>query len=106
MAIYRPNNIEFGKMMKSDMIGQYVKDEAERLAAHLRATAPRGTEPKSGNRYADNFRVETGLDIRKRDRSAAFVINDSRYAVVLEVGSWNIKNPPAPMTKVLDAFQR
>ena len=90
--------------MKSAMVRDYVKDEAERLAAHLRETAPRsGT--KATNAYADNFKVATGLDIRKKDRAAAFVYNDTRYATALEVGSWNIRNPPMPMTKALDAFR-
>lgn len=99
MAKYRPNEFEFRRYMKSDDIGRFIKDEAERLAAHLRVTAPRQT-----GAYASRFRVETGLDLRRRDRSAAFVINDSDYATALEVGSWVIKNPPRPMTRVLDAF--
>lgn len=104
MATYKANHVGFARLMKSDEVGQHVKNEAERLAAHLRATAPRsGT--KTTDAYADNFKVETGLDILRRDRSAAFVYNDSRYATALEVGSWNIRNPPAPMTKALDAFK-
>lgn len=103
MATYKANNVEFARFMKSDEIGQHIKTEAERLAAHLRATAPRGNDPLKV-RYADRFKVETGLDLLRRDRSAAFVYNDSRYATALEVGSWNIRNPPAPMTNVLDAF--
>ena len=101
MATYRANHYQFALFMKSDEIGQHVKNEAERLAEHLRSVAPRR---KALGSYADNFKVETGLDLLKRDRSAAFVYNDSRYATVLEVGSWNIKNPPAPMTNALSAF--
>lgn len=104
MAVYKANHIEFAKMMKSDMVGDHLRGEAERLAEHLRATAPRSTTSKHPGNYASNFKVATGLDILKKDRRAAFVYNDSRYATALEVGSWNIRNPPAPMTKALDAF--
>lgn len=103
MARYEANHFAFARFMKSDDVGQYIKREAERLAAHLRAVAPRSNTKTSGT-YASNFKVETGLDVRKNARSAAFIINDTRYATALEVGSWVIKNPPAPMTKVLDAF--
>lgn len=99
MATYKANHVEFAKLMKSDEVGEHVKGEAERLAAHLRATGP-----KRSGVYAGNFRVETGLDVLEQDRSAAYVINDTRYATVLEVGSWSIKYPPAPMTRALDAF--
>lgn len=99
MARYEANHFAFARFMKSDDVGQYMKKEAERLAAHLRATAPKQT-----GTYASNFKVETGLDVLRKDRSAAYVINDTRYATALEVGSWVIKNPPAPMTKALDAF--
>ncbi len=106
MATYSPNNVEFARLMKSDEVGRYVRGVAERLADHLRATAPRGTRNKKKNttRYVDNFHVESGLDVRRKDRSASFVYNDSRYATALEVGSWNIKNPPRPMTRGLDSF--
>lgn len=85
--------------MKSDEIASHIKLEAEKLALHLVSVAPWKT-----GEYATNFKVATGLDIMERDRSAAFVLNDSRYATALEVGSWNIKNPPAPMTKALSRF--
>lgn len=98
MATYKANHVEFGKLMLSGGVGDLVKDEAGRLAAHLRSTAPRDT-----GEYASRFTVETGLDILERDRRAAFVVNDSPQATVLEVGSWNIKNPPMPMTKALDS---
>lgn len=101
MAVYEANRVEFSRFMKSDMIGDHIKDEAERLADHLRAVAPRG---ETGN-YAASFKVATGLDILKKDRRAAYVYNDADYATALEVGSWNIRNPPAPMTKALDAFR-
>jgi hypothetical protein len=101
VATYQANHVEFARFMKSDEIGQHLKNEAERLAAHLRETAPRG---ETGV-YAGNFKVATGLDILRRDRAAAFVYNDTRYATALEVGSWNIRNPPSPMTKALNAFK-
>ena len=104
MATYRANNVEFARLMLSNMVGDHIKTEAERLRAHLQATAPRGKDPEKTSRYADNFKVETGLDILRQDRVAAFIYNDSRYATALEVGSWNIRNPPAPMTNVLSAF--
>jgi len=99
MATYSPNNVEFARLMKSDEVGRYMRGVAERLAGHLRATAPH----RSGS-YAAAFKVESGLDVRRKDRSASFVYNDSRYATALEVGSWNIKNPPRPMTRGLDSF--
>lgn len=108
MATYKANHVEFGRFMRSDEIGQHVKNEAERLATHLRATAPKGKpegKPEGVGHYASSFHVETGLDVLRQDRSAAYVYNDSRYATALEVGSWNIRNPPAPMTKALDAFK-
>lgn len=104
MAKYYPNNVEFARFIKSDEIGSFIKGQADRLAAHLRATAPRSNRPNKTDIYANHFRVETGLDVMRGDRSAAFVINDSPYATVLEVGSARITNPPQPMTKVLDAF--
>jgi hypothetical protein len=99
VATYKANHIEFAKFMKSDEIGRHIKDEAERLAEHLRATVK-----KVSGDYASSFKVESGLDVLKQDRSASFVINDSPYATALEVGSWTIRNPPAPMTKALDGF--
>lgn len=104
MATYRADHAQFALLMKSGDIGDLVENEAERLRAHLASTAPRSTEEKPGGHYADNFKVATGLDILRKDRRAAWVYNDSRYATALEVGSWNIRNPPAPMTKALNAF--
>lgn len=100
MATYKPNRVQFGRLMKSDGVSRFVRHEAEKLAEHLRSTAPRVT-----GEYASNFKVSSGVDIRKRDRAAAFVINDSPYATVLEVGSARIKNPPAPLTNALRAFR-
>lgn len=100
MATYEADHIKFRRLMKSDEVGDHMKREAERLAAHLAGSAPHVT-----GAYASNFKVETGLDLMRRDRSAAFVYNDSRYATALEVGSWNIRNPPMPMTRALDAFR-
>ena len=96
MAVYEANHIEFGKFMLSRGIGDLVEDHAERLAAEMRATAPRVTGV-----YASKFSVESGLDVVNEDRRAAFVVNDARQATALEVGSYNIKNPPMPMTRVL-----
>lgn len=104
MATYKANHYQFGRLMKSDGVGIFVHVEAEKLANHLRATSPRSN--RDGDHYADHFEVRSGgLDIRERDRAAAFVVNDSRYAAVLEVGNARIKNPPAPMTKALNAFR-
>lgn len=100
MATYQADHVAFARFMKSHEIGQHLKDEAERLAVHLRENAPKQT-----GAYASNFKVATGLDILRRDRRAAWVYNDSDYATVLEVGSATIRNPPAPMTKALDAFR-
>jgi hypothetical protein len=106
MATYKANHFQFGRLMKSNGIGLLLRHEAEKLADHLRSTAPHsGGEDDDADHYADHFSVRTGLDIRKRDRAAAFVVNDSRYAIILEVGSKYIRNPPAPMTKALDAFR-
>ncbi len=104
MAKYYPNNVEFARLMKSDEVGQFVRDKAEQLANHLRATAPRRTPPRTTTPYWTRFHVESGLDHRKKDRSASFVYNDADYATALEVGSWVIKNPPRPMTRALDTF--
>jgi hypothetical protein len=76
-----------------------VHEEALNLAVHLEATVK-----KVSGEYARHFDIETGLDVMERDRPAAFVINTSDYATVLEVGSSRIKNPPMPMTKALDSF--
>jgi hypothetical protein len=105
MATYEPDRVGFGRMMMGDEMGDLVVNVANQLAAEMRISAPRGSEPKmAGQRYADNFSVETGLDLAKEDRRAAFVVNDSRYATALEVGSWNIKNPPQPMLRTLQRF--
>lgn len=100
MAEYQADHVGFARLMKSDEVGRVVQREAEYLAAHLRATAPRDT-----GEYASKFYVESGLDILEQDRSASFVINDSRQATALEVGSWNIRNPSMPMTKALQGIQ-
>lgn len=99
MATYQANHYQFARLMKSSDIRDFVRFEADRFAAHLAAVAPKDT-----GAYASNFKVATGLDILQRDRVAAFVYNDSAYATALEVGSWTIKNPPAPMTNALDSF--
>lgn len=104
MATYKADHVQFGRLMKSPDIREHLRGEAEKFAAHLAASAPRTALPKPAAHYADNFKVATGFDLLKRDRVAAFVYNDTRYATALEVGSWNIRNPPAVMTKALDAF--
>lgn len=97
MAVYQADHVGFARLMLSDEIGDMVERKAHELAAEMRATAPRG---KTGV-YATRFQVDTGVDIVRGERRAAFVSNDSRQATALEVGSWNIKNPPMPMTRVL-----
>jgi hypothetical protein len=99
MATYEPDRVGFGRMMMGDEMGDLVVNVANQLAAEMRATAPRRT-----GAYASRFAVETGLDLAKEDRRAAFVVNDSRQATALEVGSWNIKNPPQPMLRTLQRF--
>jgi hypothetical protein len=84
----------------SDEVHDFVQGEGERLADHLRVTAPH----VSGT-YSESFKVTTGTDIRYQDRRAAFVINTAGYATVLEVGAAWMQNPPMPMTRVLDAFK-
>jgi hypothetical protein len=108
MATYQADHVKFRRLMKSDEIGRHIKMEAEKLRAHLEASAPRSSDSDSDttvSHYADNFKVAMGLDILKKDRVAASIYNDSPYATALEVGSWNIRNPPMPMTKALDAFR-
>lgn len=105
VAVYVADHVGFARLMLSDEIAATVRIKAEELAAEMRATAPRRTPPQHVSPYADNFKVESGLDILKQDRGAAFVVNDSRYATALEVGSWNISNPPRPMTRVLEGHR-
>jgi hypothetical protein len=101
MATYKANHREVARFLKSLMLKSAVEHEAERIADHLRATAPRGSGDDDADHYADHFRVETGFDVRERDRRAAFVINDSPYASVLELGSGHVKNPPQPITRFI-----
>jgi hypothetical protein len=98
MALYKANNVGVGRLMLSNRIRHHVTNEAERMADHLRTTAPRGA---TGN-YASRFTVQSGLDDLEQDRWAAYIVNDSRQATALEVGSYNIKNPPMPMTRALN----
>lgn len=100
MATYKANHYQFARLMKSADIRTYLRVEAERFAAHLASSVK-----KVSGDYANSFKVATGFDIMRRDRVAAFVYNESRYATALEVGSWNIRNPPMPMTNALDAFR-
>jgi hypothetical protein len=106
MATYQANHVGFARLMKSDDVSLFVRKEATKLATHLRETAPR-SKKKNRNAlpYAEQFEVQSGLDIRERDRAAAFVVNKARYATVLEVGNARIKNPPRPMTNALNAFR-
>lgn len=104
MATYRANPVGFARLMKSDEIGDHVKSEAEKMAEHLRTSANAAFQHPTGT-YVSNFEVETGLDVLERDRSAAFVINDTAYATVLEVGAAWMRNPPQPMTKLLSSIK-
>lgn len=83
--------------MLSDEIAVMIRRKAEEIAVEMRIDAPHG---ETGV-YASSFTVESGLDVLEGDRGASFVINDADYATALEVGSWNIRNPPMPMTSVL-----
>lgn len=103
MAVYVPNRPKFALFMKSGDMTQVVYDKAQELAAEMRATAPRGQGESAGH-YARSFQVEFGLDRQEGDRSAAFIVNTARYAAALEFGSWNIHNPPRPMTRVLQGL--
>ena len=100
MATYKADHVGFARMMLSSGVARVVEEHAEALAEHLRATAPRVTGV-----YAGRFTVEKGLDILEGDRRAAFVVNDSPQATALEVGSWNISDPPMPMTRALTEFR-
>lgn len=97
MAVYVADHVGFARLMKSDEIAIAVRVKAVEIMARMRATAPRDT-----GAYASNFSVESGLDLVNQDRGVSFIINDSDYATALEVGSWNIKNPPRPMARVLE----
>lgn len=88
------------RLLMSDEVQNFVENEGERLADHLRATAPHVT-----GTYSESFKVTTEKDIRFNDRWAAFVINTAAYATVLEVGAAWMQNPPMPMTRALDAFK-
>lgn len=103
MAVYKANRVGFARLMKSDEIGDIVKSEADKMAAHLRTTATQHFKTTSGT-YVSNFEVTTGMDALKQDRSAAFVANTSEYATVLEVGAAWMRNPPQPMTKLLNGM--
>lgn len=101
MAVYEADHVGFARLMLSDEIGDTVRRRADEIAVEMRVSAPRGRRPRVGPEYASRFTVESGLDVVNEDRRAAFVINDAPYATALEVGSWNIRNPPMPMTRVL-----
>lgn len=96
MATYQADHVGFARLMLSREIGNLVERRAQEIAAVMRAEAPRQT-----GLYASNFTVQTGLDVVHQTRRAAYVVNDTRYATALEVGSWSIRNPPKPMTGVL-----
>lgn len=96
MAVYVADHVGFARLMKSDEIAVVIRRKAEVIAALMRVSAPHVT-----GAYAANFSVESGLDVARGERGVSFIINDSDYATALEVGSWNIRNPPQPMTRVL-----
>jgi hypothetical protein len=101
MAVYRANHVGFARLIQAPAIRRHVRSRAEAFANELRQWAT--THARSGE-YARSVRVELGRDILKGNRPAAFVVANTDYATALEVGSHNIRNPPRPITEILERF--
>lgn len=102
MAVYKPNHVEFGRLMRRRDVENLVRRKAVAAARELTAWA---TEHAVTGNYARSISVHTGRDLRKRDRAAAFIVVSTAYATALEVGSHNIRNPPRPMSRLLDQIR-
>jgi Bacteriophage HK97-gp10, putative tail-component len=105
VAIYKADHVEFAKLMHAPKIREALHDVAVDLRDEMVSHAPVGDEPKV-KRYINSFHIDMGLDVRKKDRVAAFIYNDVPYASLLETGSNTNWFPPMPMTKALASMRK
>ena len=81
MATYKADNVGMARYLKSKELREACRQRAEDGAKHARRIAP-----KVSREYASKIRVDTGFDLKKRDRVAAFIVAYAPYASVVEVG--------------------
>lgn len=81
----------------SEQLTEIVESAAEIGAAFLREIAPVDT-----GQYGDSVVVETGVDLFKGDRVAAFVVAGAPHSSALEFDQDRRRvPPPRPLTRVL-----
>lgn len=111
MARYVENKRGFGKLAMGPKVREHMQTVGEFWASQLRATAPR-TRMKSGDdarHYADSVSVNAVIvNIGKKSplpRAAIHIVVSVPYASVLEHGNAHIKNPPRPLSHLLDRIR-
>lgn len=76
---YKPDHAGVGELMRSAGVRDFLRDVAERAIPLARSISP----VRTGD-YVAHFRVETGEVSANGLRAAAFLINDSQHAVLVE----------------------
>lgn len=76
---YKPDHAGLGQLMRSDGVKDVLRAHAEHGADLARAISP----VRTGD-YEASFHVETGEVSASGRRAAAFLINDSPHAVLVE----------------------
>jgi len=101
MGRYKPNKAGFTRLATGRTVRQHMLEIGEYWAAELRASAPH----VHGN-YANSITVQAVIvEVKKLPRVGAQITAGVDYASVLEHGSAHVRNPPRPMTKLLDRIR-
>lgn len=76
---YKPDHAGVGELMRSDGVRDFLRGVAQRAIPLAESISPERTGD-----YKASFRVETGEVNANGRRAAAFIVNDSDHAVLVE----------------------
>ncbi|MEU5259019.1 HK97 gp10 family phage protein [Amycolatopsis sp. NPDC021455] len=101
MGKYVPNRAGFTRLATGRKVRQHMLEIGEYWATELRASAPHDT-----GAYASNITVHAiTAEVKGLPRAGVQITARVSYASALEHGNTHIKNPPRPMTKLLDRIR-
>ncbi len=81
-AKFRGDYKGIGKMLRSKQMQREMETRAERVKSKAEGLAPRDS-----GRYADSFKVETGVREGRKPRAVSKVVNDAPNAPYVEWGT-------------------